>query len=125
MVHRNASYESLSDERLPVPEALFGMVCRSTLNEARELCERLPEVTRARLAIFCNARAHLRDVGRAIASACSQDILVAEGGYAGAVLFKQIREEPDQWSAGIKHPAKRITLAGHLPRSEPTGPSAP
>lgn len=123
-MNRNASYEPLSDERLPVPEALFGLICRSNLAETRELCLSLPEPIRARLAIFCNARAHLREVGRVIASTCSQEILTSEGGYAGAVLFRQLKEEPDAWSGGAKAPAKRVTLAGGTPWSERQRPSA-
>lgn len=123
-MQRNASYESLSDERLPIPEPLFGLLCKSSLNEARDLCLILPEATRAKLAMFCNARAHLREVGRAIASTCSHDMLVAEGGYAGAVLFGQITAEPDGGSAAGKQPAKRVTLAGHRSWSELPGSNA-
>ena len=55
----------------------------------------MPE--RAALALSCNARAHLRAQGRAIASACSLASLVKEVGQAGLSLFNQVEAGADTW----------------------------
>jgi hypothetical protein len=83
---------------------------RSTPDEARDLSLQLPLPMRAQLALFCNARLHLRPIGRAIATACTEASLINEAGAAGRTLFAQaaaaaaICDKP----AG---PGKRIALA--------------
>ena len=87
------------NERLPIPDALFSLLCRASPNEARDLAAALAGPERARLALFCNARSHLRERGRAVASVCDLQSLVAEGGEAGLVLFGQVNAGPDTWGA--------------------------
>ncbi len=96
---RNISLEinSITEERIPVSEALFAQICRASPEEARTLSLLLSPVERAQLALFCNARSHLRDRGRAIAEVCSEDSLRLEGGYAGMVLFAQAKSGPETW----------------------------
>ena len=101
----------VSDEGADVTERLFGLVCRSTPEEAQSLCATLPEGERARLALFCNARAHVRAVGRAIASTCSKAALVREGGYAGLVLYDQIESGPEKWGLVTRAASKPISLS--------------
>lgn len=96
---RNISLESnsITDERIPVSEALFAQICRASPNEARTLSLLLLPSERAQLALFCNARSHLRDRGRAIAEVCTEESLTLEGGYAGLVLFGQTKSGPETW----------------------------
>ena len=92
--------------------ALFRQICRATAEEARDLSMALAVRERARLALYCNTRIHLRDQGRAIAGACSRDDLIAEGGQAGSVLFDQIGFGRDTWGAVMRSEKPRISLAG-------------
>jgi hypothetical protein len=112
MPHRlSADYMTVSNETVPVPDAIFARVCRSNPTQARELAVLLGPSQRAQLALFCNARSHLRDVGRAIASMCSEDSLIREGGHAGRVLFSQVKAGPETWGMPAKTGPRQITLA--------------
>ncbi len=87
----------LANDASPVPELMFGQICRASPDEARLLSMRLPMSARAQLAVFCNARTHLRDRGRAIAAACTEIALELEAGIAGNVLFNQATAGPETW----------------------------
>ncbi len=67
---------------------------------------------RAALALFCNARTHLRAQGRAIASACSLASLAKEGGQAGVTLFDQAEAAADTWGAPVREGKRPVSLAG-------------
>ena len=92
-------------------DAFLGTIYRATAEEARRLSLSLTEADRARLAMFCNARAHLREHGRAIATACTPDSLTREGGHAGRMLLDQANAAPDKWGAAT-HTEKRVSLGG-------------
>ena len=92
-------------------DTFLGTIYRATAGEARRLSLGLTEADRARLAMFCNARAHLREHGRAIATACTPDSLTREGGYAGRMLLEQSSATPDKWGAAT-HTEKRVSLGG-------------
>ena len=99
-------------DRTMTAETLFAQICRATPGEARDLSMLLTASERAKLALFCNARTHLREHGRAIAAVCSRESLAMEGGQAGLVLFGQIDAGVDTWGAA-GHPTKRrVSLAG-------------
>ncbi len=83
------------DDQSTISQALFARICRATPEEARNVAMTLPGDIRARLALFCNARAHLRVIGRAIAGTCTLNQLVSEGGQAGIVLHGQVDAGPD------------------------------
>ena len=101
----------LPEGRTAAVDTLFAQICRATPQEARDLAMLFMAAERAALALACNARTHLRDHGRAIASTCSRESLVAEGGHAGAVLFDQIDGEGDTWGALARPEKRRISLA--------------
>ncbi len=61
IAHPAAAGAALSD-------AFLGKIYRATSDEARRLFLALDEADRARLALFCNGKAHLRGHGRAIAT---------------------------------------------------------
>ena len=92
-----AKNHSLTEERIPLSEALFAQICRASPDEARTLSLLLSPSERAKLALFCNARTHLRDRGRAIAEVCTEHSLLLEGGHAGVVLFDQAKSGPETW----------------------------
>jgi hypothetical protein len=98
-------------DRAQVQEALFAQVCRSTPEEARTISLLLGVSERAALALFCNARAHLREHGRAIASACTKESLSMEGGLAGLVLFGQIEAGAETWGTATRPEKRSVSLA--------------
>ena len=98
--------------RTMAADALFAQICRMTPQEARDLSLLLTASERAALALFCNARTHMREHGRAIAGACSRDSLLKEGGHAGLVLFAQVEMGADTESATLRDGRRRVSLAG-------------
>jgi hypothetical protein len=102
----------LPEGRTAAVETLFAQICRATPEEARSLSMLFGASERAAMALACNARTHLRDHGRAIATTCSRESLVAEGGQAGLVLFNQLGSGGDTWGAAPRAEKRRISLAG-------------
>ena len=95
----HAMVQTVSEERVPISDALFARLCHATPAEARELSAPLSEAERARLALFCNSRVHFRTIGRALASTCSAEALTLEGGQAGLSLHQQADLAPDTWGS--------------------------
>jgi hypothetical protein len=101
----------------PVPEEVIGLLYSSSHNRVYELVSGLSASHRASLATFCYGRAHLREIGLAIAATCEFEELVAVGGRAGDFLFEQSRdlpneEKPISFSRKIKVSLARINLSG-------------
>ena len=86
---------ALANDTFPVSEQMFGQICRASPDQARLLSMELPMSERAHLAVFCYARTHLRDRGRAIAAACTEVALQLEAGIAGSILFAQAMVGPE------------------------------
>jgi hypothetical protein len=97
----------LNEAACPIPDSVFSTIHHATPQEALTISKLLPDVQRARLALFCYARGHLREAGCAIATACHDNDLIREGGAAGEALIGQ-RFVP---KAGMRHKASKITLA--------------
>ncbi|MCY1708026.1 hypothetical protein [Pannonibacter sp. SL95] len=83
--------ESLNEDHCPVSEETFQALMRQNAASAASVADTLPEDQRARLAVFCYRKAHLRPLGFAIAAGCSRRALVEEAGHAGELLFQQSR----------------------------------
>jgi hypothetical protein len=98
----------------PVSDAFFGQICRATPEGARDLALDLPGMQRARLALFCNARSHSRENGRAIASTCDLAALIRVGALAGGILSEQVTAGPALWMVKGSPSHKRISLATRL-----------
>ena len=101
----------------PVPEEVIGLLYSSSHSRVYELISGLSAFHRASLATFCYGRAHLREIGLAIAATCEFEELVAAGGRAGDFLFEQSRdlpneEKPVSFSRKIKVSLARINLSG-------------
>jgi hypothetical protein len=110
-----------NEEACPVPDHFLARLYRSTTVEARDLCLPLPEPVRARLALFCGARVHLRDLARTIAATCAQSALIREGRESGRVLWEDARRPADLNE--FRSLRKGVTLAGTNPAA--LQPSAP
>src|SRR5271154_6987065 len=82
-----------SEEACPVSEELLGTLYRSSQHGLSELVKNVGSETRALLALYCYRRAHLQDIGLAIAATCSEPDLVWLGA-AGAVLLSRSRDAP-------------------------------
>ena len=99
-------------ERVATVDTLFAQICRATPQEARDLSMLLTMPERAAVALACNARAHLRAQGRAIASVCTLASLVREGGQAGSSLFNQAEAGAETWGTAAAPGKQRVSLAG-------------
>ena len=89
---QHSEWEALALNDCPVSEELIGQLYRSSQEGIHELVAGLSASRRGSLAAFCYGRAHLRDIGLAIAATCDLETLVAVGGRAGNFLFDQSRE---------------------------------
>lgn len=76
-----------SEEFCPISESLFGRLYKSSPAGITVLTHNMPPATRAMLAYFCSRRAHLEDLGLAIAGTCSAEDLYDVAGRAGWDLF--------------------------------------
>lgn len=76
----------------PTFEDMIGKLYRSNGQGIAELVSVFPEERRARLALFCYGRAHMRDIGLAVAATCEVDSLFEVGATAGKALYALSRE---------------------------------
>jgi hypothetical protein len=81
-------------EGCPVPDELIGRLYISPIQEIDTIVSQLQPGPRGSLAAFCYSRAHLRDIGLAIAATCDLETLIDAGGRAGTNLFELSRERP-------------------------------
>jgi hypothetical protein len=76
-----------SEDFCPISENLFGRLYKSSPESITVLTHDMPPGTRAMLAYYCSRRAHLEDLGLAIAGTCSAEDLYDVAGRAGWDLF--------------------------------------
>src|SRR5258708_23369763 len=95
----------------PVPDELMGRLYRSPRHGINELVSGLSTSRRGSLAAFCYSRAHLHDIGLAIAATCDLETLVAAGGRAGNFLFEQSRELPNEEKPRSFSKQAKVSLA--------------
>jgi hypothetical protein len=99
------------DDASPVPDELIGRLYRSPRHGINELVSGLSTSRRGSLAAFCYSRAHLHDIGLAIAATCDLETLVAAGGRAGNFLFEQSRELPNEEKPRTFSKQAKVSLA--------------
>jgi hypothetical protein len=99
------------DDGCPVPDELIGRLYRSSQHDINDIVSGLSTSRRGSLAAFCYGRAHLRDIGLAIAATCDLETLVVAGGRAGNFLFEQSRELPNADKARSGSKQARVSLA--------------
>ena len=106
----------------PVSEDMLGRLYRSGHDDLAGIVSTLPEIQRARLAVFCYGRAHLSDMGRVIASTCDHQVLVDVADQLGSVLYAQSRHLPAAAAAAVPWAHRKVTLASrHAPAALPQG----
>ena len=74
----------------PVAEELIGRLYTLPIAEIDGIISRLPPGSRGSLATFCYGRAHLRDIGLAIAATCDLETLIDAGGRAGHEFVRSV-----------------------------------
>src|ERR1700730_10000293 len=94
-----------------VSDELIGRLYGSRQHELAQMVADLPSEQRANLAIFCYRRAHLREIGLAIAATCDQWSLVNVAGKAGDVLYAHSRTQPEVIEPVLPYGRRKITLA--------------
>src|SRR5438270_2724258 len=107
------------NETSPVSDDLIGRLYRAPKRAINDLVSELSSADRGNLATFCYGRAHLRDIGLAIAATCDLETLVVAGGRAGNFLFEQSRELPNVEKPRSGTRQAKVSLA---PLSRPTEP---
>jgi hypothetical protein len=116
-------FEPIQPESCPVPDQTLGRLYASPKRDLPEILATLPELQRARLALFCHARAHLREMGLAIAATCDEGDLIEVAGRLGSVIFKQSRDASEQIPEHNPRFRRRaITLAAFVPTDRPLAP---
>ena len=101
----------LQPDPCPVPDRLLGELYSSPQRDVAEALTTMPSLQRARLALFCNRRAHLFEMGLSIAATCSEADLTHEGATVGAMLFRQSRESAGQSPQLRRKPISLATVA--------------
>ncbi len=108
---------SAAVETTPVSDELLGSLYHSQGQGIAEVVAAYPALQRARVAMFCYGRAHLREIGLAVAATCDEASLISVGGKAGEVLFALSRERPEELKSVVSG-RRKITLASAASQSE-------
>lgn len=100
-------------EDCPIPSDVLMTLYRSKPDVAVNLARTLPNHVRARLALYCYSRAHLRDLGLAVAESCAAGDLERLAGVTGRILADQSVNRHRQFGMdGVRSSAKApISLA--------------
>src|SRR5262245_4560808 len=104
-----------SFEPSPISDELLGRLYRAGPQGAGDLITGLPALTRAAIAVFCHSRAHLHEIGLAIAATCDQPSLSEAAGKAGHVLYAQSRNRSKTPDTAPVTRKRAITLATFVP----------
>ena len=107
----------MRDDECPVPDDLLGKLYRAGVAGIGPLTAPLSARQRARLAIFCYGRAHLRDVGFAIAAICDLAALVDVAGRAGEIIYAQANDAHGSEIGASPTGRHKITLATSILRT--------
>jgi len=97
----------------PSLETVMGRLLRGGEVEIPTIVEALSERQRAELALFCYSRAHLHQIGVAIAATCDLSALIqaAPSTAAGHGIFEQSRNQLKRATPALAGSRSRITLA--------------
>ena len=104
-----------TDLACPVSLDRLGELYRADPASVTDMVSYLPEDRRARLAMFCYARAHFRELGLTIAASCNERRLAELAGVLGQVLAAQCRAKVRTFGSdlGSRVTARpKISLAG-------------
>ena len=99
-------------------EEVIGKLYGSSGQDIAEVVSPFPAEQRARLALFCYSRAHMREIGLAVAATCDLHPLVETGAAAGRALFELSRERPQTIMKPL-YGRNNITLARFTGNPQP------
>jgi hypothetical protein len=102
------------EEECPVPISLLGQLYRSSPEGLAVLTRTVPPNARATLAFYCYRRAHLQNIGLAIAGTCTEAELVDRLGRVGHDVFAHAQEAAGQTSMpqpALAKSRRGVTLA--------------
>jgi hypothetical protein len=96
-------------------EEIIGRLYASGTTNAAEILASASDAQKARLALFCYERAHMRAIGLAVAATCDEAALIEAGGKLGEAIYAQARQ------GKVEAPVTRrsITLATPTPSTTP------
>ena len=87
----------LAGDECPCSSTLLGALYRATPDQHEGVIKSIPLDVRAVVALYCYRRAHLQEIGLAIAATCEESDLRFHGQSAGSALFhraRRIHQEP-------------------------------
>jgi hypothetical protein len=104
------------DATCPVSLDTLGQLYRANKMSVADILRDVPEDRRARLALFCYNRSHLRDLALTVAETCDPVRLGELAGTLGQVLAAQCRSKVRSFgvepAASGFRPKAKISLAG-------------
>ncbi len=118
MASRSPDSERLGGLDRFARDELIGQLYASSRHGIAALVADLLPAERANLALFCYQRAHLREIGLAIAATCDQWSLVNAAGRAGDALYASSRARP-ALERTLPLGRRKITLAQLSPSTVP------
>ena len=102
------------EEGCPIPLSTLGRLYRGDEQALVATLRTLSERQRAQLALFCNGRQHLRELGLRIAASCEEETLTRIAGAAGTVLSLQARSSKQNAASAAVQPLahqRKVSLA--------------
>jgi hypothetical protein len=100
---------------------LVGWLYRADEDTVLGLMSQLSPEQRADVAVFCYQKAHLHQIGLAIAATCDPGALIqALGTVRGRILFAQSRESRPQSDRRPPGQRRKITLATQAKEARPS-----
>ncbi len=102
---------SADDDLCPVSDVMLGRLYQAPAEGIAELVSTLDSEIRAKLALYCYRRAHLQQIGFAIAAACDRDMLYYIGGNVGNALFDRAHTEADPKEPTHYQQRRKVTCA--------------
>ena len=84
--------DRLNEPHCPIPLGQIALLLGRDAPSLDSMIDKMPNDTRAQLAVYCFGRCHTREVGFRIARRCEKQDLARVAGLVGAALFMQSRE---------------------------------
>jgi hypothetical protein len=103
----------LDEPHCPIPLEKMALLLGRDESSLDSMIDRMPNDTRAQLAVYCFGRCHTREAGFRIARRCEKQDLTRVAGLVGAALFAQSRE-PVAPAVAHWNPKPKVTLARPL-----------
>ncbi|WP_156386647.1 hypothetical protein [Aureimonas sp. Leaf454] len=95
----------------PINLETLGLLLRSTEERVHSVVRSLKPLERARLAVFCVGRCHMRQLGLTIASQCDEQSLWQVAGQLGATIYDQSHDAENFDRGPSSQHRKPVTLA--------------